>query len=175
MKEHKAELRFFSIANWKQEQEYLRKQSNSGWRFVNVNALGLYHFEKAEPEDVVYQLDYNPEGLTHKAEYVQMFRDCGWEYLQDYAGYSYFRKPISAMNGDEEIFCDDASRMDFINRVFKGRMLPLLAIFFCLIIPQMFLAAGSAARGVFIVLGVIYLIIFSVFAFQYCKCRKMIK
>lgn len=48
---------------------------------------------KCTPEDVVYQLDYNEEGLTHKDEYVQMFRDCGWEYIQDFGGYSYFRKP----------------------------------------------------------------------------------
>ena len=47
---------------------------------------GLYHFEKCEPEDVTYQLDYNPEGIAHKAEYIQMFLDCGWEYMQDFAG-----------------------------------------------------------------------------------------
>lgn len=27
---------------------------------------GLYHFEKCEPEDVTYQLDYNPEGIAIK-------------------------------------------------------------------------------------------------------------
>lgn len=26
-----------------------------------------------------------------------MFTDCGWEYLQDFVGYSYFRKPKAAM------------------------------------------------------------------------------
>ncbi len=175
MKDSKTEFRFFSISQWKQEQEYLRKQSNKGWHFVDVQALGFYHFEKAAPEDVVYQLDYNPDGLAHKAEYVQMFKDCGWEYLQDYAGYSYFRKSKSEMNGDEEIFCDNASRLEFIKRVFKGRMLPLLVIFLCIIIPQMFLANGSVVRGIFIGLGVIYIVIFSVFAFQYWKCYKIIK
>jgi len=46
---------------------------------------------------VVYQLDYNQEGRSHKEEYIQMFTDCGWEYLQDFVGYSYFRKPKAAM------------------------------------------------------------------------------
>ena len=63
-----------------------------GWRFVEVKGLGMYYFEKCDPQDVVYQLDYNKDGLTHKDEYVRMFNDCGWEYIQDYAGYSYFRK-----------------------------------------------------------------------------------
>ena len=63
-----------------------------------------------------------------------MFHDCGWEYIQDMAGYSYFRKPVSEMNGtDETIFCDEDSRMDMMRRVWKGKVLPLLAIFFCLL------------------------------------------
>lgn len=44
---------------------------------------------------MVYQLDYNKEGLEHKDEYLKMFDDCGWEYLQEYAGYSYFRKAVA--------------------------------------------------------------------------------
>ena len=47
-----------------------------------------------------------------------MFADCGWEYLQDFAGYSYFRKPVAEMKGEEAIFCDDASRLEMMRRVF---------------------------------------------------------
>lgn len=43
-----------------------------------------------------------------------MFRDCGWEYVQDYMGYSYFRKPAPASERDAEIFCDDASRLEMM-------------------------------------------------------------
>ena len=130
MKNTKTEVRFFTITEWEKEQDYLRQQHQKGWKFVRVNFIGLYHFEKCEPEDVIYQLDYNPEGLEHKEEYVQMFRDCGWEYLQDYVGYSYFRKAAALMDGEEEIFCDDASRADMMRRVFKGRMIPLFIVFF---------------------------------------------
>ena len=52
----------------------------------------------------------------------------------DMAGYSYFRKPVSEMNGtDESIFCDEDSRIDMMKRVWKGKVLPLLAILFCLL------------------------------------------
>lgn len=78
----------------------------SGWRFVRVCGIGTYYFEKCAPEDVVYQLDYNQEGRRNKEEYVQMFQDRGWEYLQDHVDYSYFRKKVSEMTGPEEIFCD---------------------------------------------------------------------
>mgnify|MGYP000198857379 FL=1 len=86
---------------------------------------------------MVYQLDYNSEGLLHKSEYVQMFQDCGWEYVLDYVGYSYFRKPASAMQGEEAIFCDDDSRLEMMKRIFRGRLVPLLIAFCCLIIPQL--------------------------------------
>lgn len=89
----KREFRFFSILEYEEEQAYLRAMHQSGWKLLRVSGLCLYSFEACEPEDVVYQLDYNKDGLAHKAEYVQMFADCGWEYLQDYVGYSYFRKP----------------------------------------------------------------------------------
>ena len=57
-----------------------------------------------------------------------MFEDCGWEYIQDYAQYSYFRKPASAMEGPEEIFCDDDSRAQLLLRIFKHRYLPFAII-----------------------------------------------
>ena len=117
----KTEMRYFSIMDWEKEQDYLREQHKSGWRFIKVTGIGTYHFEQCEPEDVIYQLDYNQEGIAHKEEYVQMFKDCGWDYLQDFFGYSYFSKPAAKMGGDEEIFCDDSSRVEMMERIFKGR------------------------------------------------------
>ena len=74
--------------------------------------------------------------LIKKDEYLRMFDDCGWEYIQDYAGYSYFRKAVSKDGVAEEIFCDDESRFQMMQRVLKGRMLPLLVIFFATLLPQ---------------------------------------
>lgn len=168
-------LRLFSIVQWTQEQEFLRQEHQNGWRFTKLKPLGLYYFERCTPEDVVYQLDYNPDGNAHKAEYVQMFRDCGWEYLQNYAGYSYFRKPASQMEGDEEIFCDDSSRLDFMKRMLKGYLLPLVNIFILIIIPQLFLQSrigNKILTGIFAVLGVLYLVLFLVFAIQFWRYRK---
>ena len=135
MKGKKTEMKFFPIPQWKKEEMYLREQHRKGWRFVKVNGLCLYHFEKCEAEDVFNcagrspaggrrGLDrgktggnnqaaapavYNPDAITQKSEYVQMFQDCGWEFLQNFMGYSYFRKAAREMDGrDEEIFCDDA-------------------------------------------------------------------
>lgn len=178
MKHRKTEFKYFTIPDWKKEQDYLRTQHRNGWKFVDTILLGFYRFEKCEPEDVVYQLDYNPDGTANKDEYVQMFRDCGWEYLQDYCGYSYFRKPASKMSGEEAIFCDDASRLDMMNRVFKGRMLPLLVPLFCIILPNIFIQrcadsfANDIIAGSFVVILVFYLTLFLRYWIQIRNLKK---
>lgn len=178
MKHRKTEFKYFTIPDWKKEQDYLRMQHRNGWKFVDTILLGFYRFEKCEPEDVVYQLDYNPDGTANKDEYVQMFRDCGWEYLLDYCGYSYFRKPASKMSGEEAIFCDDASRLDMMNRVFKGRMLPLLVPLFCIILPNIFIQrcadsfANDIIAGCFVVILVFYLTLFIKFGIQIRNLKK---
>ena len=171
----KKEFRWFTIVQHEQEQEYLRRQHNAGWAFVKVTGLGMYHFRRCEPADVVYQLDYNQEGSAHKDEYITMFRDCGWEYIQEYAGYSYFRKDAAAMQGDEEIFCDDASRIAMMERVFKGRLTPLLVIFCAFLIPQFVLHLTSGHYAVAVFLGVIlglYIVVFTFFAWHYFRYKS---
>lgn len=175
MRDTKTELKCFTVPEWKKEEKYLREQHKKGWEFVSVNFICLYHFKKCEPEDVVYQLDYNPESTTQKEEYLQLFRDCGWEYLQNFCGYSYFRKAASEMNEEEEIFCDDASRLDMMKRVFRQRMIPLLCIFFLIIIPQIFIQSriNSPANHILLVIFCImfglYLGLFIAFAIQFRK------
>ena len=135
MRERKTEFRFFTVAEWEKEEAYLSQRHREGWRFTGVRLPGVYGFERCAPQEVVYRLDYNPEARAHREDYVQMFRDCGWEYVQDYVGYSYFRKPAPASERDAEIFCDDASRLEMMERVLKGRMLPLVAILLLVIVP----------------------------------------
>ena len=119
MKNKKIAIRFFTICEWKKEEEYLREEHKNGWKFEKLNFLCCYHFKRCEMEDVVYQLDYNVN-VSDKNEYIKMFNDCGWEYIQDFFGYTYFRKPVSEMKNDtEEIFCDDESRFQMIKRVFS--------------------------------------------------------
>lgn len=179
MKSKKTVMRIFTVADWQKEQDYLRSMHQKGWRLVSVSGMGYYRFERCDPQDVIYQLDYNSQLSNDREEYLQLFSDCGWEYLQDVCGYSYFRKPVSEMNGkEEEIFCDDQSRLEMIDKVFRGRILPLITIFFCIIIPQMI---GQFHRGgmfpyilgwIFAVLFLIYLAIFIKFWFSYRRVKK---
>ena len=171
----KKEFRWFSILEHEKEEEYLRSQHKAGWRFQRVTGFGVYHFVSCEPEDVIYQLDYNKEGSENRDTYIAMFADCGWEFLQEYAGYNYFRKPAAQMHGEEAIFCDDASRLAMMERVYKGRMVPLLVIFFACLMPQFVIHLTSGHYGVAVFLGAalgVYVVVFVGFAIAYYRCKN---
>lgn len=175
MAEKKRELKFFTIMEYEEEQGYLREKHKEGWKFIKVTGLGAYHFEKCEPEDMVYQLDYNQEGREHIDEYVQMFVDCGWEYISDFFGYSYFRKPAAEMDGEESIFCDDESRMDMMRRIFRGRMVPILIIFIGVLIPALireFIDGGTPAFGIIAIIVLALVIWTSIFIRYWVKYRQ---
>ena len=162
----KKELRYFSIFNHEKEQEYLREQHKHGWKFLKVTGIGMYHFEECQPEDVIYQLDYNQEGSEHKDEYLKMFADCGWEYIQEFVGYSYFRKSVADMKEEEEIFCDVESRLAMLERVYKGRLLPLLVVFSACLLPQFIMNLSYGRYALAALMGSV-LAIYVVF-FVYC-------
>jgi hypothetical protein len=174
----KKERKYFSVFDYEKEQEYLRMMHRSGWKFVKVTGMGNYWFEPCQPEDVMYQLDYNQEGVKHKAEYIQMFQDCGWEYIQDFVGYSYFRKPVA--NGiKEEIFCDDESRLQMMNRVLKGRLLPSFFMFICFIYMEymwFFVNESNVIRvAVTSPIFVIYIGLFTWYLVKYYQFKKKMK
>ncbi|MGN0159854.1 MAG: DUF2812 domain-containing protein [Lachnospiraceae bacterium] len=181
MKDKKTVFKYFTIPEYNKEEQFLSAMHEAGWKLTHISFIGLYHFEKCEPEKVSYRLDYNPEGINNKDEYVQMFSDCGWEYLFDYVGYSYFRKSSQNLQENEEIFCDDESKLDMMKRVFKGRIVPLIIIFFGIIIPQLLINSlghgdGSIVQNTlsicFILLAAIYLALFATFTYQLYRFEK---
>ncbi len=176
MKNNLTTLKYFTIADWIKEQDYLQDMHKKGWKFTGVSFLFFYHFVRCEPEDVVYQLDYNAKDTANDAEYIQMFEDCGWEYITDLVGYRYFRKSAAEMNGPEEIFCDEESRLDMLKRVAKGRLLPLLVIFFLVILPNIYIQnilKNTILASLYFGILVLYIIIFIHYAIQYLKINKL--
>lgn len=179
MKTHKTVFRYFTIMEYEKEQEWLSRQHRQGWKLTAAAAC-FYRFERCAPEDVVYQLDYNPEGRKHPEEYVQLFRDCGWEHVLDNVGYSYFRKPAAQMQGREEIFCDEESRMEMFRRILFHRMLPLLILLVGMFVPLIIMELLEAASAADVLItGIpaglvvaLYIAVFAQCALQYIRLRK---
>lgn len=175
MRGKKVEFEWFTILEHDKEEKYLRYMHNRGWKFYKVVFPGFYYFTECEPEDVVYQLDYNKDRMDGMGDYIRMFADCGWEFILDFVGYSYFRKRAADMNGEEEIFNDDNSKKEMLLRVYKGRLIPLAIIFGTIICPQLILAGINGRDGIFAlywVLFLLYVIIFAGAAAKYFRYKR---
>jgi len=138
MADTRREFHYFLLPDYEKEEEFLREMHNDGWKFTHVTLPGIYHFEKCEPEDVIYRIDFNPQTADKKRDYIRMFEDYGWDYLQDLNEFSYFRKAAAdaETEADTEIFSDNASKIDMMQRIFAKRMIPLLVIFLCCVLPN---------------------------------------
>ena len=153
--EKKIVNRIFTIADYDREAFYLREMHAQGWKLKEVSYSNLvvavkYTFEKCQPELVVYQLDFYPMKKSERASYLQLFKDCGWEHITDFNGFSYFRKLHSGIESDAEfeIYNDAAGKLAMVKRILIMRMIPILLLFlliFSALLPvfSKFVSGGS--------------------------------
>lgn len=164
----------FLLFDYEKEEQYLTKMHAEGWRFVDTNGF-RYTFEKCEPEQMVYRIDFSGIPLNARDDYNAMFRDYGWEYLQDINGFSFFRKQADGVRQEDlEIFSDGQSRVDMMHRILKGRMLPLFLLMLLLVIPQLLrflhtVRTGSADIGDIVLLGT-YIVLFLLYSYLLTRC-----
>ena len=161
--EKKVVYRIFTIADYEREALYLRKMHAEGWKLKEVIYSNLvvavkYTFEKCQPEQVVYQLDFYPMKKSERASYLQLFKDCGWEHITGFNGFSYFRKPYSQIESDAEfeIYNDAAGKLAVVKRILMMRMLPVLLLFSALlpVFLKLLSVRGSFSWGMFLIVSI---------------------
>ena len=152
MMEKKVVYRIATIADYDREALYLEEMHAKGWKLKEVSYSNLvvavkYTFEKCQPEQVSYQLDFYSMKKSERISYLQLFTDCGWEYITDFNGFSYFRKPHSGIESDAEfgIYNDTAGKLAMVKRILTRRMFPILLLFIALLpIFSKFVTGGSS-------------------------------
>ena len=135
MMEEKIVYRIFTIADYEREALYFREMHAKGWKLRKVSYSILlfavkYTFEKCQPEQVSYQLDFYPMEKSERTSYLQLFKDCGWEHITDFNSFSYFRKAHSEIesNVEFEIYNDAAGKLAMVNRILRLRLVPVLLL-----------------------------------------------
>ena len=152
MMEKKIVYRIFTIADYEREALYFREMHAKGWKLRKVSYSILlfavkYTFEKCQPEQMSYQLDFYPMEKSERASYLQLFKDCGWEHITDFNSFSYFRKAHSEIesNAEFEIYNDAAGKLAMVKRILTRRMLPILLLFLALLsVFSKFVTGGSS-------------------------------
>ena len=112
-------------------------QHSLGWKLRTIKH-GFYTFEKCSTEKYIYQLDYNPTGKDED-EYIQLFIDYGWEFIQKHKSRYYFRKLESDIESDNRIFSDRESKAEMCRKIVNRRLFLLIPLSFIVIILNVLL------------------------------------
>ena len=174
MMEKKVVYRIATIADYDREALYLGEMHAQGWKLRKVSYSILlfavkYTFEKCHPEQVFYQLDFYPMEKSERTSYLQLFKDCGWEHITDFNGFSYFRKLHSGIESDAEfeIYNDVAGKLAMVKRILTRRMFPILLLFLALLpVFSKFVTGGSSFSWVVFLVFIIDWVLLIVFAIQ---------
>ena len=113
-KKRKLVIKFFFVWSEHKEAQWLRKMSLQGWHLVKASLFN-YTFEKGEPRDFNYQFDFAINTRAKEEEYLELFHTAGWELINRFGSWYYFRKP--ADEHGQEIYTDASSLKQKYRRV----------------------------------------------------------
>ena len=137
MKNTKSIFKLFTLFEYEEEEAFLEEQHKNGWKVTGYKLPGFYKFEKCQAEDMIYRIDFTNENGAKNSEYKQIFADNGWEFLWSVNGFSIFRKlRTSDSEVNNEIFTDNASKLQMLQKIHQRRLLPLITIFLCAVVPN---------------------------------------
>ena len=144
-------IRFIPL--WQEEKEikWLNDMSKKGWHLKNKRYVS-YWFEKGESCDYKYRYDYKMTSNKDFDEYKAIFEDSGWEYIDRFTGWHYFRARADANASD--IYSDvNSKKMRF------RRLLTSMIILACanslMIINNILLFTAVADRSTSLSISII--------------------
>ncbi len=100
---------------WQSDKEkiWLEDMAKLGYILKSLK-LFKYEFDKCEPQDLVYQFDFQIIGKKAIPEYLEMFQD--WILADSFGGWYYFYKKREN-NEKDEIYNDNESKRQMFNRI----------------------------------------------------------
>ncbi len=85
-------------------ERWLESMAREGLHLKRIRCLRtLFIFERGEPAEVAYRVDFQLRRVG--PDYLQLFQDAGWERVDDFLGWQYWRAPAGNVRG-AEIFTD---------------------------------------------------------------------
>ena len=171
----KTMIRFFTIADYEEEELWLREQHKSGWKLSRMTPPCFYTFEACPPEDVIYRLDFKNAGQNE--DYTQLASDFGWEACGQCMGWLYFRRPAldAREPSEEELFSDGASKVDMVRQIVRTRFVPLAIIFLFAVIPNLLNAVRGSLGSLSGFFGWFFGIMFVVYVYLILHCGRKLR
>ena len=141
------------------EEAWLRQMSQEGLHLASLGFPGVYYFTPGKPANYVYRLDFITDSKD-RSNYLQLFKDAGWEHLGYMGGWQYFR--TLAETGElPEIYSDLDSKVQKYRR-----LLAYLTIFLPIMIVVL---SGGSDSLAYPILQIVYAVLMVVYIFAVVK------
>lgn len=183
MLDRKVVKKFFCIADFIEEQDFLQEQHKVGWKFEGFKNGMDYEFVKCDPDDYIYQLDILNENHEDEKSYLERYDSYGWEYIQKYKLWYCFRKKRLDVKEENEMINDVFSKVNMCRNVIKSKNYIFIPIFTGVIFWNFLmyfskvLVSNPTWHAVGLICGSILLIcvlfLFDIIISIYIKLRKL--
>jgi hypothetical protein len=103
---------------WQEEKEaaWLEEMAEKGWLMEKYHMI-FYTFVQGQPEKYIYKFDYRDTNRD-TTEYLEIFQDSGWEYVDRYLNWYYFRKKDDGTQLSD-IYTDSRSEVQKYKALFR--------------------------------------------------------
>ena len=161
--------------NYEEQEQWLTNMSQLGYKMIKSKLGVFFTFEVGNFEEYVYKIDYKKLRGKKLYEYIQLFNDCGWEYIDSLMGWHYFRKKDSNIELPE-LYTDSESKAQIFKQLL-GTMIALLVMYipiliffiYALVTGKISPGRNNEALGIFIFDIVIYVFDTLFFAYVFSK------
>lgn len=154
-KEYRTVWRFYTIADYDCEEQWLNDMAAAGWNFVRTNGL-RFVFRRGTPGEFRYKIDLAERTADDRVreEYYNFLTDCGLRIVCDFKEFIYLQKP--AADGPFDAAEDAYARLRVLNKAYDFSLrtacrllriftvLPLGFLLLTLIVPSAELFRGLA-------------------------------
>ena len=115
--ETKRYFRYFTIADYEQEEKWINNMSRCGWNLVRNNGL-IYTFEKGNPGEYIYKIDLPRESMTNvEADaYYKFMEEFDIEVVTTHKMWRYLRK--KSADGPFDMANNAMAQLSMVNRAY---------------------------------------------------------
>ncbi len=138
-------FRFFSIADYEQEQKWLNEMGRNGWNLTNAAGI-VYTFERGKEGEYIYKLDLPDERMSsiEVDNYYKFMQECGVEVVCTFKSWRYLRK--KSREGNFEMRDNTYALLRMVTKALgmATRVINMLLVLFAiLIVAAMIVSAVS--------------------------------
>ena len=146
------------------EENFLNNMVKKGYAMKSF-FLGLYTFEKCEPNEYTYRVDLiKDKSQKELEEYIELITETGAEYIQRWGVWAIFRK-----KGEFELYTDVESNIEQYSKI-KTMFLALSILELCMV-PLQVINYINYKQGISLFTAILLISVGLTFLIQVIKCN----